>query len=170
MAAPLAPLRSALALLAACLLLGGCTTGDPEPTKAPDASDAEAAVRDFYDAFASGDFATACESWTTDYVTESVKRWNDEGYGKPVTDCLGLLKALTGIYAMVGDPAEQLAVTDTTGTLTSDTTARVDVKIASSATDAETYLLTLTDGTWLISGDDPGADMLESSPTSTSGG
>lgn len=163
MAAPLALRRAALApLAAALLLLTACTTEDEQRAK-PDAADAAAAVRDFYGAFAEGDFDVACDSWTSAYAEESVKRWNDQGYGKPVTDCPGLLEALTGIYAMVGDPAEQLEVTDATGTLTSDTTARVDVKIASSATDTETYELTLTGGDWLISGDDPGPDMLENS-------
>lgn len=159
--------RLAPALLAVAFLhLTACTTEGKQPAK-PDAADAEAAVRDFYGAFAKGDFAAACESWTSGYADESVKRWNDEGYGKPVTDCPGLLEALTGIYKMVGDPAEQLEVTDATGTLTSDTTARVDVKIASSATDTQTYELTLTNGNWLISGDDPGPDMLETSSSAT---
>lgn len=160
------PRWSAFALVvAAPLLLTACTTGGT-PTKSADASDAEAAVRAFYDEFAQGDFDKACASWTKDYADLSVKRWNDEGYGKPVDDCPGLLKALTHIYSMVGDPADQLEVTDTTGTLTGDTTARVDVTIASSDSDAETYELTLTDGDWLISGDDPGPDMLETSSPS----
>src|SRR5690349_6886932 len=99
--------RPAIALLAAAALLTACTTGE-KPSKGADASDAEAAVRAFYDEFAKGDLDAACRSWTEDYAALSVKRWNDEGYGKPVDDCPGLLKALTHIYSMVGDPADQL--------------------------------------------------------------
>ncbi|MEZ0581324.1 hypothetical protein [Nocardioides sp. MH1] len=158
--------RAALALLALPLLTG-CTNDAKDPAKAGDASDAETAVRAFYDEFARGDFDKACAHWTTSYADLSVKRWNEDDFGKPVEDCPDLLKALTHVYAMVGDPLDQLEVTRTSSELTTDTTARVDVTIASSEGDAETYELTLTDGDWLISGDDPGQDMLEGSSGSS---
>ncbi|KAA1421617.1 hypothetical protein F0U44_04895 [Nocardioides humilatus] len=151
------------------LLLASCSTGGDDAKSGPSASDAEAVVRDFYGAFGQGHFDTACAYWSSDYAAVSVKRWNDDGYGEPVKDCPGLLASLSDVYAMVGDPADQLEVTDTEGELTDDTTARVDVTIASSQGDAETYLLTLTDGDWLITGDDPGSDMLDSSTATPSG-
>lgn len=142
-----------------------------EPTvTGPDVepSSPEAAVVAFYDAFAAGDHAAACGWWTTDYTTLSIDRWNDGDYGPEVDSCRGLLRELTEVFAIVGDPAELLLVVEVSSEQPEDTRALVDVTLAAAEDETETYELTLTDDGWRISGDEAGELAATEQPSTTS--
>ena len=162
----------ALALIGAACLLAGCSgsgssgsgsSTNPEPVD-PTASVADSswqadapedAVSGFYADLAAGDVVAACGWWTPRYAETSVEDWNVGDYGRQVRSCPDLLSAVLDVLAIVGDPAEQLEVTDVTSETVDATHARVDVTLAS-ADEPETYLLTRTADGWRISGDEAG--------------
>ena len=153
-------------MLAGCSGSGSGGSGsstNPEPVD-PTASVAgsswqadspEDAVSGFYADLAAGELETACGWWTDDYAAASVRDWNRGDYGAEVASCPELLGEIRDVLAIVGDPAEQLEVTDVTSETVDATHARVEVTLAS-ADEPETYLLTRTAGGWRISGDEAG--------------
>lgn len=153
-------LAAVAAIAVPALVLTACSDDDsaeaerPEPSAADPAGEAEAAVRSFYEDFAADELKSACAWWTDDYAAHSVVEWNEGGYGPRVTSCPELLGAIREVFTVVGDPSDLLQVTDASGELTDDTTARVTVSLASDDEERETYELTLTDDGWRISGDD----------------
>lgn len=171
-------------LAAAALVLTACSdddgpsdTSDSAESTEPSATGettvpvaaAEGVVTAFYEEFAAGEYDAACARWTRDYVRSSVETWNDNDFGKQVSDCPGLLAEIVEVFTIVGKPEELLVVSEVAGELTGDTTATVDVTLASDPDETETYELTLIDGAWLISGDESGelASTDEPSPTSS---
>lgn len=109
----------------------------------------------FYADLAAGELDAACGWWTARYTTFSVEEWNEGGYGQKVASCPELLQRIVDTLAIVGDPAEQLAVTDVRGTTAGPDEARVVVTLAA-ADEPETYLLTRTDEGWRIDGHEAG--------------
>lgn len=169
----------ALALAVAALGLAGCgDDGEPEPAATADPTTAsatapvseagpeegspESAVAGFYEDLAAGELDAACAWWTTDYAATSVQDWNERDYGPDVQSCPELLREVTEVIAIVGDPAEQLAVTDLRSEVEGGN-ARVEVTLAS-ADQPETYLLTRGDDGWLISGHELGRLAPDPSP------
>ncbi len=158
----------ALALAAAVALVSACSDEqDPGPqpeseSSGPSTSEpvsetagAEAAVAGFYEELAAGELEAACDWWTDEYAASSVDDWNERDYGPEVDSCPDLLREVTEVLAIVGDPATQLAVTDVRGELTGADRARVDVTLAA-ADEPETYQVTLTPAGWRIGGDRAG--------------
>ncbi|RHW27417.1 hypothetical protein D0Z08_09725 [Nocardioides immobilis] len=175
---------SVLASLAAAALVLTACSDDDGPSDTSDSAGstersatvetapvalAEGVVTAFYEEFAAGEYDAACARWTRDYVRSSVETWNDNDFGKQVSDCPGLLAEIVEVFTIVGKPEELLVVTGVAGELTGDTTATVDVTLASDPDETETYELTQIDGAWLISGDESGelASTDEPSPTSS---
>jgi hypothetical protein len=152
--------KTAVATLAVLTsVLSACSDdgGEPGPAATPTsdpAADAEAAVTGFYEDLAAGELASACAWWTERYAASSIAEWNDGGYGPQVRTCPDLLRAIREVFAIVGEPSDLLQVTEVDGELTDDTTAQVEVMLASDDEDSETYEVTLTDEGWRISGDD----------------
>lgn len=109
----------------------------------------------FYADLAAGELDAACGWWTDDYTAASVEEWNEGGYGQQVANCPELLQNIVDTLAIVGDPAEQLAVTDLRSTAAGPAEARVVVTLAA-ADEPETYLLTRTDDGWRINGHETG--------------
>jgi len=150
-----------VALAAAALVLTAC--GDDEPEKSDAAASdtaaadgvegAEAVVRAFYDDFGAGDYDAACERWTEEYAATLVSEWNEDNDAKRVRDCPEVLAQFAEVFDVLGDPAELLEVSDASGTLVADTTAHVEVTLASGEDETDTFELTLTDDGWLISGE-----------------
>ncbi len=161
----LVSLAGAALVLTACSDDGPSETSDPAESTGPSDSvettspvaAAEGVVTAFYEEFAAREYDAACARWTRDYVRSSVETWNDNDYGKQVSDCPGLLAEIVEVFTIVGKPEELLVVTEVAGELTGDTAATVDVTLASDPDETETYELTLIDGAWLVSGDDSGS-------------
>lgn len=153
--------RTLAVLAAATFVLTACSDDEPEKsdaaatdTAAADGVEgAEAVVRAFYDDFAAGDYDDACTLWTEEYAATSVSDWNERELGSPVTSCPELLAEFVEVFEIVGDAADLLEVVDVNGELIDDATAHVDVVVASSKDETNTFELTLTDDGWFISGE-----------------
>ncbi|TYL55415.1 DUF4352 domain-containing protein [Nocardioides sp. BGMRC 2183] len=147
--------------------LGASACGGESAT----ADDASAAVEDFLKQLSAGDYDDACDRLTEDAQQQVVDEWNefdDEG----VDSCSGAFKAgmaFAELFSDEGDDPDEFDVVDVTAELDGETAvATVDYK----DDDDETYDLTFTDGTWLISSlddeEDDASSEEESEPEATS--